>query len=1659
MANDYSASIAISTSESEAGIRKLDSAARDLDKTLQNLHKSLQNSQGDLDTVAKSMTELTRANAELIRSEQARAKATVIAAKADGVAIDNQSKRAKTTRENAIAEAKVAKLRQQTVTGGKSGEATIARRDAESAVRIANTQAVTQARVTTETFRTATAMANLEGATTRAGSAAEMAAARTQRLADGSRRAASGTLELNDSLSNSRYLLYDVGQTYTVLAAALQVIPVATAAVAIAYEKDFAQVIRTNDALKANNGFETLRTDLKELATEIPLTFAEFSNIATIGGQLGIAGDSVESFTESVARFGAASNVSLDEAATAFGRLQNSYDPMRKDADFFNKIGSAIAYVGVKSAATETEIIAVNNQISAAGAQFGFAADEIVGLSGALASVRIRPELARGAFQRIMLGLSRSADEGADSFDKFAKYTGLAGDSAIQLFKSNPSEFFYKYIGGIKGAIQETGSVSAVLDDIGAKNVFDKQFILGLSNGYKVFGDSLGYASTAFNEGTFLNESTQGVFDTMDAKIKRIGSSIKNLGDTLAKGSLGENSGLTKIADGLLAITGAADRFAQATPGFTAFLNIVLGLGSAIGILLAFKAAQAFVLAGLVGFQQVLGKGTLAAGLSAKGILQQVAVTTLMHKGVTQADAQALVLQAGAFKAMGMSASTAAAQVALASGANGKLAASTVAATTGVSRLKSGFASAGSGALAMVGGPIGIALGALALLAGAFITTGEEAANAGDAIARGLKNGAEAGQRAAAEALAKIKVSAIDPIAIGNLDRSIVEVAEDAGVSFEKLAVAASKGKDAGKAVNAVMDELARSKGFATFNDMLSDRAPHAGQLEWLRKKITEVGNNSAKTGKELDTVAKASGGVGDAAGEAVPGMDAITKAITEGGEEAETATQKLDKFLASIFGIVDASGATQAALQTLGESIGESTDFGPGSEGGRENIANFQEAIKAAALEQQMLIDTTNKSTQQASADYIAFVEGLVAQMASHGVDPTNVAALADQAKGYFQSALESGPKPTVAVAAKVDSSSAVQSAELAGTQVQEYLNREKPTIDLQANTLGAYAEIIPFAKSLSEITGIPYEVVVDALTGEANDKTRELLSLITSITNNTYTAPIGADTSAAVTNVRNFANYASQQLAAVQTAYNNVAASAPTFAKYAKGAFKGVTGVTNNAPKSIARPTPSTSSVSQVAPPVQVAATKGTTPDFNALSGGYQKVKDAAEKAGDAGKKAGEDMADGISDATRAADDYANRLKTGLTSAFEAQYGLQKATDDYHSALNAMAKKRDDELKQLDDLITSQKELNNARNEELINARKAGIEKDISMKYGEVDRAADYAQQEQEALDAAAAKQKDIEANNAQVISLKAGIGELNGYSQAAIENREAVRNLEQKMLDMVVAYAATGASVDQVRAYAQRLTAQFQVDVGQIWQNRVATNALTGEMQRYLDVVNRVPYHKPTTVTADVGGAINNLNALNGAADWATRPREIPVGLNVDAYNRKMASIQRQIVGGGMADDPSLTAFRPGTFQPVYHKGGQVQGFAGGGQIPGKAPSNLNVDNRFASVDGRGLIKVQSEEFIMQKRAVDFWGSDFMNSINAMKMPQFSGGGSMGGRSSGGSSNGAPVLVELTAENIAAILRLADRPVDLYAGVEKLASTVAEGNAILASKGVFN
>lgn len=1648
MADNFNASLVISTSDAVTNVRNLDAASKDLDKTLAHLHTTMQATQGDLDKAAKSLKIFTDAQRTALRDQKARDQALITASKLEREQIVTKGKATEITQKQAKAEQDLAnaKAKGSQSTASSLGNAT--RKNAESDVRIANQGVLTQARLGTELERRAGAEVRTATAVAQRSAAEDRAAMTALRLQAAQERANNSNLALNDSLSNSRYLLFDVAASYTVLSAALLAVPIATTAVASSYQKDFAQVIRTN-GLTSDSSREMYQ-ELQQLGKEIPLSFSDLSNIASIAGQLGIARDEVGAFTESVAKFGAASNVAVGDAATAFGRLENSFNANGQTPDFFNKVGSAIAKVGVESAASESEIIAVSNQISAAGAQFGFTADQIVGLSGALASVRIRPELARGAFQRILLQLSRAADEGSASFDKFAKYTGLAGQAGIDLFKKDPSAFFNKYTAGIKEAISSGQSVSAVLDDIGAKNVFDKQFLLGLANGQQVYNKALADSAGAFKEGTFLSESTAVTFETLAATIQKLSNALGGLGARLGTGTLAP---LTMLAETALNVVSGFDRLIQQQPAIGAVINTLLLLGGVTGVFLAFKAAQAFVLAGLVGLQQVMGKASIAGALSLRGNISELAKTMLMSKGASAEMAAGLLANKTAMQQLGAAAMTTKAQIASGTGVLQQT--GTVMRDTGRSTggLISGLKGAGASMLGLVGGPIGALILGLGAIITTMVSTQEEAAQTGDAIARAMNNGTDAVVRSAAEGLAKMKVAWTDPIAVGNLNKSLVEVAQNAGVSFDKLAAAAAKGADAGKAVNDVMNEVARNKGFKDFADLQANSfgsQNHAGELRFLAEKVKSVGDESAKSTVGLKAVDSAAKSAGESANTAAPNAENLSEGLDGVGTSAEDAATAIGKAVDAIFGIANAEAATQDSLSNLGEGLAKSTSFNTGSDAGRNNIKNFQDTLRNAALQQQQLIDSGEQTAQQAAANYTAFIDGLLQQLASKGVDVAQVQAVANQAKGIFGTTFASGSQPTITP--RVEAGPVLTEVALTKDRLQAFVSQNAPTFYLDANTDSAAGKTAQLGQALAEITGYPYAVVMDALTNPASEKANEIYALLTSITNGTYVAPVGADTSTAIANVQSFSAYARQELANLQTAYNNVLAMSQQAQGFLRGAANDALGKGWDGKGAQTYFGPQADASRAAAPAVQaaapVAAPPVAQPNFDGLNNGYNDAAKAAQKAGDAGKKAGKDMADGINDATKAAEDYANRLKTGLQSAFDKQYGMQKATDDYHSALNAIKKQRDDELKQMDDLLAKQKELNNSRKEDLITARKAGIEKAISLKYGEGARAADYANQEQTALDAAAAKQKDIAANEQTYNSLKAGIGNFKGYSDAAIANREALRNLESKMLDMVSAYAATGASQQQVRAYAQRLTAQFQTDAGQVYKNRAAINSLTGDMGRYIKVVNAVPRTKPTTVTANTGQAMGAIGGVASALR-GLQNKEVTVTANFKGHLEKTGNV----VANGQPTYRVVRADGTRTNEILFNRGGLVQGFAGGGLIPGRSPLDPSVDNLMASVDGKGMVKVRSGEFIVQQPAVDYWGLDFFKQLNNMKMPAFNSGGSVGGGRSAAGSSG-PMLVELTAENIAAIQRLPQ--INLYADSTQLATSVNNGNQILASQG---
>ena len=176
--------------------------------------------------------------------------------------------------------------------------------------------------------------------------------------------------------------------------------------IAIEYESAFTGVRKTVNA--SEEEFKSLEGSLKSLAGETGITFVELSKIGELGGQLGVGIEDLDKFTETVAKLGATTNLSVEEAATSFARIANvTGEPLSK----IDKLGSVVVELGNNFATTEAEIVAITQRLSSAGTVAGVASQDLFAIGTALTSVGIQSEAGGTAVSRALLDINKAVQQ------------------------------------------------------------------------------------------------------------------------------------------------------------------------------------------------------------------------------------------------------------------------------------------------------------------------------------------------------------------------------------------------------------------------------------------------------------------------------------------------------------------------------------------------------------------------------------------------------------------------------------------------------------------------------------------------------------------------------------------------------------------------------------------------------------------------------------------------------------------------------------------------------------------------------------------------------------------------------------------------------------------------------------------------------------------------------------------------------------------------------------------------------------------------------------------------------------------------------------------------------------------------------------------------
>ena len=1445
------------------------------------------------------------------------------------------------------------------------------------------------------------------------------------------------------ALESTRFAAQDLRNYLTLLAAGFTSLSVASVSAAASQERAFADVARTTQMSSQSAEMRALSNTYKDLSTQISTTYEDLSQIGSLGAQMGISADKLGDFTHAVAGFTTITGTNIDSATEAFGRFFEMVDNAGVEADHsgqrYMNFASQVAELGAKSVATESEILTMANSIAASAASAGIGQDAILAYATALSSLGIKQEWARGSLQRIFGSINDAVAEAGEGMGKFATVLGMTTEEAENLWRTDPSTFFNNLLTSLNNV---TDSVErwTIIKNLGFKNTRDIQLLQRLSLNIDLVNESFRNSADAARNTEFLDSSLETLNATLTETIARWKNSLANLGASLGGPFLGV---VKKILDGLIVIQDALSHIGDNAFGrvFLAASSGLVIFGSLVAISKVLQALVLNVAASYVSMRTNMVQAGLSGQMTWSNIYKLIkqANTALYENiglmktrtalersdqaatslGGLAAAGSAAKKNADAIKAVGDAAGEAGKDLA----AVGEEAAASAAKTGLLAKAMGGLKGVMSG-IASIGpmGWIGIAATAIPVAIQLY-----------DEWANSAKRAAEAAEQArvenlqalgGGEALTKALLQDAKEAADGTQQTfGALELAVDGSASSTKdSADALYYWIDAsGNLVQATKDQAA-AMGYSTLAigdhtaALIKDAIASSDAFKSLSandfKTLTDQGFDWKEWSRQYAT------GGQDAANSYIDGFiqqlkdrkDEIYKAntyeartysgpydytgtpirkyySTQAGQQAEQDVQNLNNQIEALENLRtklgDVSGAASDAVSSqtaLGQIV-------QGLTGDTQDAADATGSLADATAD----AAEDAKTAGQAWDEYLQSLDAIV-----------DAAFQFTNAEAGMYSALDE----------------LNQSLYDNGNSFDTFTEAGRSNLEALQNYLKATAQ---YAGRMAEEMGMSgveaqeyiasyVQAAIDDLKAQGIDTTwvEAQMSNVVSSLDQTISGPtvdmsaLNAGLQDAVTNANNAAALIQQILAGVGIRTSSrpgggLNTGGKRLNKNALGSKGGLTTKQITAGMSIGAMgfTGGGGSVRGLANTMFQGNKQRYqfTPKESSSRGGGG---GGGHRGGGGGGGGGRDYTPRSSSSrTRKEktpeeifEDFLSRLDKAMNQALNRFWQNQDAQDKYHAQLNTMRKTIEDANKSIKDLTDDIWDLNNTLSEKENDLANQRYFQSVAKKYGDTSRQRDIQVDIDKTTKEISDTKNSIADKEKEIAKTKEGMYALQGYTEAAINNRAALKALQSTMIDMINAYAASGASTEQLTAYAAQLKQEFIAQATQMGFNQGEVTTLSGAFDNLTRTIQAVPRVVDVDVsdngTSDRTGAGIRSMASNGGAGYMA-----PVTAQADTWRAgkqlsaltedRYVNIRARVVSGALA---GLAGFLGRAH------GGRVPGRAGGGGMLGgrRRTGNWDADDLLGITSAGGIIGVQSGEYVMPRSSVDKYGPGMMEAIRA-------------------------------------------------------------------------
>ena len=393
---------------------------------------------------------------------------------------------------------------------------------------------------------------------------------------------------------------------------------------AASFEEQFVRVKKTldiaGDSRQAEKALDSISKKLRDLTKLAPVTTDTVTEIAAIGGQLGVAAKDIVTFTDTIQKLTIATNLSAENAAMAMSRLQ---EITKTSTDELDNLGSSLVALGNNFAAQESEIVNAALQIATSTAQIqgemNNAAVDALAFSTALKAIGQPSQAGATAIVRLMTEMSEAIALGGDNLELFAQVARMSVPAFEELFNIDSSQAVAAFIKGLDDTSALGQTNISVLQRLGLGQVRTQKAILALAKANDTLFDALSTANEAYTENNALTEEAERRYETLFSEVQRGKNLLKAEFIDFGLENLDGAKNIVKtINDFLLAITKSVTTFTKKFSGLLGVGVTVVSIFRGITKSLTTSAVEGGILAAsldrakasAVGLRATLGSST-----------------------------------------------------------------------------------------------------------------------------------------------------------------------------------------------------------------------------------------------------------------------------------------------------------------------------------------------------------------------------------------------------------------------------------------------------------------------------------------------------------------------------------------------------------------------------------------------------------------------------------------------------------------------------------------------------------------------------------------------------------------------------------------------------------------------------------------------------------------------------------------------------------------------------------------------------------------------------------------------------------------------------------------------------------------------------------------